>query len=73
MRGELKIYLVLITIFLFTVIGGLVGLGFFLHYGCGYTLFQSVMTPIFIIMISVGINLLLQGIYWIIKKAFNLE
>ena len=73
MRGELKIYIIILVILIFIAIGGLVGLGFFLYYGCDYTLFQSVITPTLVIVVSVGINLFLQGIYWIIKKVFHLE
>ena len=73
MRRELKIYLIFLAICLFIAIGGLIGLGFLLYYRCDYTLFQSVITPILVVVVSVGVNLLLQGIYWIIKKAFHLE
>lgn len=73
MRGELKIYLILLAIFLFIAIGGLVGLGFFLYYGCDYTLFQSVMTPTLVILVTVGVNLIVQLIWWVIKKLCRLE
>ena len=73
MRGELKIYLILLAIFLFIAIGGLVGLGFFLYHGCNYDLFWSVLTPALVVLVSIGVNLLLQLIWWIIKKLFRVE
>ena len=73
MLNELKPYLIYLTILLLLVIGGLIGLGFLLYYKYNFTLFWSIMTPALIILVTVGVNLIVQFIWWIIKKLYHLE
>ena len=73
MLNELKPYLIYLTILLLLVIGGLIGLGFLLYYKYNFTLFWSIMTPALVILVTVGVNLIVQFIWWIIKKLYHLE
>ena len=73
MLEELKPYLIYLIVLLLLVIGGLIGLGFFLYYKCNYTLFWSIITPVLVILVTIGVNLIIQLIWWVIKKLYHLE
>lgn len=73
MLEELKPYLIYLIVLLLLVIGGLIGLGFFLYYRCDCTLFWSIVTPALVILVTVGVNLIVQLIWWVIKKLCRLE
>lgn len=73
MLEELKFYIPCLVILLLLIIGGLIGLGFFLYCKCNYTLFWSIMTPVLVLLVSAGVNLIIQLIWWVIKKLCDLE
>ena len=73
MLNELKPYLIYLVILLLLVIGGLIGLGFLLYYKHNFTLFWSIMTPALVILVTVGVNLIVQLVWWVIKKVGHLE
>ena len=73
MLEELKPYLIYLIVLLLLVIGGLIGLGFFLYYKYNFTLFWSIMTPTLVVLVTIGVNLIIQLIWWAIKKLYHLE